>query len=145
MSSKVKHRYLVTTRAKPEGNVQVAGEGLPDIEVAPPESFGGPGGVWSPEELLIAALADCFVLSFRAVAQMSKFSWQSLECEVEGTLEKVGKTMGFTGFHIAGTLVIGTGADPDRARELLDKAEQTCFVSNSLKAPCHQQVTVKPG
>lgn len=145
MSSKVEHRYQVTTSAKPVGNVRVSGGGLPDIEVAPPRSFGGPGDVWSPEELLIAALGNCFVLSFRAVAQMSRFSWESLECEVEGTLEKVDKTMAFTGFHIDGTLVIGTDADPDRARELLDKAERTCFVTNSLKAPCRQKVSVKPG
>lgn len=145
MSTNTEHRYRVTTSATPEGNTRVGAEGLPDIAVAPPRSFGGPGNVWSPEELLVAALAECFVLSFRAVAERSRLPWQSLECEVEGTLERVDKTMAFTAFRIDGTLVIGADADPDRARKLLDRAEQTCFISNSLKAPCHQQVNVTPG
>jgi hypothetical protein len=33
-----------------------------------PREFDGRGNQWSPESLLAAALADCFVLSFRAVA-----------------------------------------------------------------------------
>jgi organic hydroperoxide reductase OsmC/OhrA len=30
--------------------------------------LGGPGGQWSPETLLVAAAAECFILTFRAVA-----------------------------------------------------------------------------
>ena len=34
---------------------------------APPE-FGGLDGRWTPEDLLLAALASCFTTTFRAIA-----------------------------------------------------------------------------
>jgi organic hydroperoxide reductase OsmC/OhrA len=38
-----------------------------------------PGNAWSPETSLVAAVADCFILTFRGVAQAAKFPWESLE------------------------------------------------------------------
>ena len=49
---------------------------LPDLETAPPPEFDGPGGLWSPENLLCAAVADCFILTFRAIASFSRLSWR---------------------------------------------------------------------
>ena len=49
-----------------DGDVALSGDGLPAIATAPPAEFGGPGDRWSPETLLAAAVADCFVLGFRS-------------------------------------------------------------------------------
>ena len=38
--------------------------------------------------LLIAAVADCFILTFRAVARASRFEWISLGCTVDGVLDR---------------------------------------------------------
>ena len=51
------HRYAVTTLAHPEGDVALESEGLPRLATAPPAAFGGPGDRWSPETLLMGALA----------------------------------------------------------------------------------------
>jgi organic hydroperoxide reductase OsmC/OhrA len=53
-----------------------------------PREFDGPGNQWTPESLLAAAVADCFVLSFRAVAVGLKFSWVSLDVRSEGTVKR---------------------------------------------------------
>ena len=55
--------------AAPAGSVDVTSAGLPDLATAPPVEFEGPGDAWSPETLLCAALVDCFILTFRAVAR----------------------------------------------------------------------------
>src|SRR5919198_6646339 len=42
----------------------------PDLRIATPPQFRrGVPGVWSPEELLVAAVASCFALTLAAVAE----------------------------------------------------------------------------
>ncbi len=111
----------------------VSAPGVPPIETAPPPEFDGPGGVWSPETLLIAAVADCFILTFRAVARAARFEWIALDCRVEGTLERIEGQARFTDFATTVRLVVPAGADATQARRLLERAEHGCLVANSLR------------
>jgi organic hydroperoxide reductase OsmC/OhrA len=77
-------------------------------------------------------VADCFVLTFRAIARASKFDWVSLDCSVEGTLDRVDGRAQFTRYVTSATLRVAPGADADKARLLMGKAEHGCLVSNSL-------------
>jgi organic hydroperoxide reductase OsmC/OhrA len=136
------HHYKVTAGANLAGNVNLRSPGAPDLASAPPAEFGGPGDQWSPESLLVAAVADCFVLSFRAIARASRFEWDSLSCDVEGTLDRVDRVTQFTGFDVAATLNIPAGSDEAKAERLLEKAEQACLITNSLKAESHLEIKV---
>ncbi len=128
------HLYTVEARADATGDVEVSGENLPALATAPPAEFGGPGDRWSPETLLCAAVADCFVLSFRSVARASRLEWCSLECRVAGTLDRVEATSRFTEIVVTATLRVPAGTDQERASRLLVKAEHVCLISNSLVA-----------
>jgi organic hydroperoxide reductase OsmC/OhrA len=129
------HRYTAIASSETEGDVRLESPRLPGIQSAPPTEFGGPGDRWSPETLLVAAVADCFTLGFHAIAKANKLAWNSLRCEVEGKLERVERATWFTGFEVRATLRVPAGTDEARARSLLEKAERTCFISNSLKGP----------
>src|SRR5688500_6979182 len=94
------HRYAVKAAANVEGDVTLDSDRLTSIPSAPPVEFGGPGDRWSPETLLVAAVADCFVLTFRAVAAISKLSWLALDCQVTGRVERVERATQFTGFDV---------------------------------------------
>lgn len=137
------HHYTVSAAAAPEGLVDLTCSGLEPMASAPPREFGGPGDRWSPETLLVAAMADCFILTFRAVARASKYEWTSLECRVEGTLERPEKNSLFTGFVIVATLKVPAGADAERGRALLEKAEHGCLISNSLSGTKTLKATVE--
>ena len=137
------HQYIVTADAQTAGNVTLSSTGSPDLPSAPPAEFGGPGDQWSPESLLVAAVADCFILSFRAIARASRFDWEALSCEVEGTLDRVDRVTQFTDFDVAATLTIAAGSDEDRARKLLEKAEHACLITNSLKAESHLEINIQ--
>ena len=89
--------------------------------------------VWSPESLLCAAVADCFILTFRAVSRAAKFDWLTLQCRVEGTLERVDGQSRFTRFATHATLSVPAGADAAKARALLERAEHGCLIANSLR------------
>ena len=136
------HTYLVTANAGATGAVTVASAGLPAIASEPPVEFDGPGGAWSPETLLVGALADCFVLSFRAIARASRLQWQALDCRVEGTLERVDGSAQFSKFRTVVELTVAPGTDLAKARTLLEKAEQICLISNSLKGTRELQPSV---
>jgi organic hydroperoxide reductase OsmC/OhrA len=136
------HQYRVSADAKSSGNVTLASNGVPDLASAPPAEFGGPGDQWSPESLLVAAVADCFILSFRAIARASRLEWDALCCSVDGTLDRVDRVTQFTGFEVSATLHVPTGTDEEKARRLLEKAEHVCLITNSLKAESHLETTV---
>jgi organic hydroperoxide reductase OsmC/OhrA len=139
------HRYTVNAAARAEGDVSLAGAGLATLPSAPPAEFGGPGDKWSPETLLVAAVADCFVLSFRAGARASKLAWTTLECTTEGVLDRVEGVTRFTEVHIRAALAVPAGTSPDLAKRLLEKAEKNCLVSNSLLATKPLEATVTVG
>jgi peroxiredoxin-like protein len=139
------HRYSVAAVAKSEGDVALQSDRLPSLASAPPTEFGGPGDRWSPETLLVAAVADCFVLTFRAIAQASKLPWLSLRCDVEGTLDRVERVMQFTGFRVRASLRVPPGTNEEQARRLLARAEQACLITNSLKASAHLETEVEVG
>ena len=40
------------------------------IDFCTPVEFGGVSGAWSPEHLLLAAVASCFVNTFQAIAKL---------------------------------------------------------------------------
>jgi len=136
------HRYQVTVGATPEGALQLNAEGLTEIASLPPPQFGGPGGYWSPETLLLAAVGDCMMLTFRAIAKGSRFEWRELSANVEGLLERIDGNSRFTRIETRVRLVVPAGTDPARARKLLEKAEQGCPISNSLTAERHLECEV---
>ena len=136
------HLYTVHARADSTGDVDIDAERLPTLKTAPPVEFDGPGDRWSPETLLCAAVADCFVLSFRAIARASKLEWQSVEARVEGRLDRVENKSRFTEMVVHATLRVPAGTDVERAAKLMEKAEQACLISNSLLAQRRLEPTV---
>lgn len=132
---KLPHLYRVDASASREGLVAVASSGLETLSTAPPAEYGGPGDRWSPETLLVAAVVDCFVLTFRAIARASSLAWSDLRCEAEGELDRVDHTTRFTTIKILAFLTVEVGTDLDKATRLLEKAEGSCLVSSSLVCP----------
>jgi organic hydroperoxide reductase OsmC/OhrA len=127
------HHYAASASARAADSVMVSAPDLPPIRTAAPPEFDGPGDAWSPEMLLCAAVADCFILTFRGVARAAHFDWFSLDCRVEGVLEHVGDTTQFTRFVTTARLTIPPGADTSKARRLLNRAEYGCLIANSLR------------
>jgi organic hydroperoxide reductase OsmC/OhrA len=137
------HTYTVTASATASSNVAVTGPDLPALDTAPPPQFDGPGGLWSPETLLCAAVANCLILTFRAIARASKFDWLELNCRTEALLERVQGGARFTRYTSYATLKLPAGADAAKARLLLEKSEHGCLVANSLNGErlLHVEVT----
>lgn len=128
------HHYVVSADAPAEGIISVNSAGLETLPSLAPAEFGGPGDLWSPETFLVAAVADCFILTFRAVARGSRFDWNSVRCEVDGVLDRVERVTRFTEFHVKVTLHVPEGTDLHKAERLIEKSDHVCLVTNSLTA-----------
>ncbi len=136
------HYYRAQAHGYPQGNVDLSSDEAEIISSLPPVEFGGPGGKWSPETLLVAAVADCFILTFRAIASASKFDWLELVCEAEGTLDRVDKVTKYTSIQLRAKLTVAGNTSEEMATRLLEKAEANCLITNSLSASTRLDIEV---
>jgi len=137
------HIYKVAATAETDTPVQISSKGLSTLASLPPEQFDGPGDHWSPETLLVAAVVDCFILTFRAIARASQLIWLRLECSADGILDRVDNVTRFSRFDIRATLTVPAETDEHKARRILEKAEAVCLVTNSLTAEKHLEVQIE--
>jgi len=113
---------------------------IPKIHFAAPLQFQGESGLWTPEHFLVAAAASCFITTFRAVTEISKFEPLGLEVSAEGTIEKGEGGFQFTRITLRPVLTVARETDQERGVRLLEKAEHSCLVSRSLKG----QIVMEP-
>jgi organic hydroperoxide reductase OsmC/OhrA len=136
------HEYDVALIGAPAGYATVSSTGLPDLTIAPPTAYDGPGDAWSPEHLLLAAVASCFLFTFRATAKASKTEFLAVDAETFGTVAKADGAIRFTDIVIRARVTAAAGADMEAARRVVDKAAARCLVSSSLKTPVRVEATV---
>jgi peroxiredoxin-like protein len=101
---------------------------------APPQ-FGGLEGRWTPEDLLLTAVASCYTTTFRALAEYSKFEYADLEVEVDARARKSDSGYRFSEIVTRPSLIVTSEEDKDRANRLLAKTQQLCLVARALSVP----------
>jgi peroxiredoxin-like protein len=111
--------------------------GKPDVQVATPPEFKGHEGIWSPEDLFVASANICLMTTFLAVAEKAGLAFSAYESAAEGRLELVEGKFQFTEITLKPTITLKAGADAAKAKELIEKAEANCLISNSMKARVH--------
>ena len=102
------------------------------IHFTTPPQFGGMEGRWSPEDLLLSAVASCFTSTFHALAERSSFHFTDLEVEVQGCVCKSELGYLFNEIVIRPTVKIPTEEERFRAERLMEKAKRLCLVSRAL-------------
>ena len=134
--------YLYQTAVKwteqRKGVITCAGK--PDVQVATPPEFKGHDGIWSPEDLFVASANVCLMTTFLAVAERAGLAFSAYESTAEGRLELVEGKFQFTTITIRPSITFNSGEDAGKAKELSEKAERNCLISNSMKAA----VTLEP-
>lgn len=119
-------------------------EGIePAIRFSSPPEFKGDAGVWTPEHLLVASVATCYVATFSAIAEMSKMAFLGLQLSVVGKLGKPEGKLRFTEIVLKPTLTLAAREDHERAVRLLEKAEMNCLIARSLACPVTMEYTIR--
>jgi organic hydroperoxide reductase OsmC/OhrA len=100
--------------------------------LAIPKEFGGPDSGFSPEDLFALAAANCFIATFKVVAERSRLEFRELQVEALLTVDR-----GPDGAPWMSDLLLRVrlegASDQERGLRLLEKTSKSCLVLNSLK------------
>lgn len=109
-------------------------KGKPELYVSPPAQFGGKSEFWSPEDLFTASVNVCLMQTFMAFALRANLPLVSYESTIEGVLERAEGRYRFTEFTVYPVLVLRSEEDIESARTILESAESSCMISESIRA-----------
>jgi organic hydroperoxide reductase OsmC/OhrA len=158
MAAAHEHRYaasLVWTGAKagPTTTYQsysrawrIEFAGKPALEGSADPTFRGDPALHNPEELLLAALATCHMLSYLALCSLKGIAVTAYTDRAEGTMARGadGRTR-FTSVRLHPRVTIADGARLDLARALHDGAHAECFIANSVNFPVENAPMIAVG
>src|ERR1700744_2748473 len=116
-----------TYDAYPRNHTIAFKNGAPVIFSASP-AYKGDAGKGDPEDMLVAALSSCHMLSFLAIAAKKKVTVESYEDDAVGFLENDGGRW----WMARGTLgpQVVCSADAATLAQIHHLAHEACFISN---------------
>ncbi|TVR18773.1 MAG: OsmC family peroxiredoxin [Balneolaceae bacterium] len=146
MQTSEEHHYNVDINWK---NGRIGSMSSPELEqkldvATPPEFPGGVEGIWSPEHLFVASVSSCFMTSFTAISEYSKFEFESLKVNSSGVMSREDGKYVMSKVILKPVLEITDEKYEKKAYRLLEKAEEICLISRSIKSEIefHPEVRV---
>jgi organic hydroperoxide reductase OsmC/OhrA len=106
-----------------------------------PAYRGDPSRV-NPEQLFVASLSACQALTYLALAAKHGVSVAAYSDDAEGWLGIVDGKTRMARVSLRPRIVLAPGADEARARMLVSKAHDGCFIGNSVSTPIEISATV---
>ena len=116
-------------------------EGKPPLIGSSDPAFRGDAAKHNPEDLLVAALSACHLLSYLALCAQAGIEVVAYEDQASGLMAIKERRMRFVEVMLAPHVTIAAG-DLDQARALHEKAHETCFIANSVNFPVLAMPTV---
>lgn len=123
-------------------SVTIGVEGKPDLEASADTPFRGDGAKHNPEDLLIAALAQCHLLSYLYVATTVGVVVTSYVDDAEGTIRMEGAGGAFTEVVLRPRVVVADPSMIAAAEEAHAEAQRLCFIANSVNFPVRHEPVV---
>lgn len=114
------------------------------IEGSSDKPFHGDAERWNPEELLLAALSQCHMLSYLHVAVKRGIVVTGYEDDAVGTMRQEGDGGRFVSVVLRPRVRIAAG-DPEDALDAHDEAQRLCFIANSVNFPVTHEPSVESG
>lgn len=126
-----KGRYSRSHEISFDGGITVPGSASPNVV---PKPFSRDDAV-DPEELLVAALSNCHMLTFLDLARRAGVVIESYEDEAVGIMEEIApRRMAITRVTLRPRIAFA-GTPPEQAKldALHHQAHEICFIANSVK------------
>ena len=148
------HTYLVTTAwtGASEGPTrgykgfsrtyrQVFGDKLELTGSADP-AFLGDASLINPEELLVAALSSCHMLSYLAWCALEGIEVTAYADNAQGVMVEQHGAGEFKRVTLYPRVAVAPGTDMDKALTLHQKAHEVCFIARSVNFPVEHEVEI---
>ena len=120
-------------------------EGKPPLGGSADPLFRGQSGLHNPEDLLLAAVTGCHLLSYLSLCAREGIAVVGYSDESSATLEEEQGSGRVTGALLRPAVLLdpnSSDAQLARALELHDSAREQCFIANSVNFPVEHEPTV---
>lgn len=125
-----------------EYSVDIAGKPLLSGSAALP--FRGDPALHNPEDLLVAALSACHLLSYLALCARHGVEVVDYRDRATGRMEDVNGGLKFVEVMLRPEVTIRASSSIDRARSLHDAAHRECFIARSVNFEVRHEAVVRP-
>lgn len=114
----------------------VRSQGLPDLPGTADPTFHGDKDRWNPEQLLLAALSQCHMLSYLHIAVNNGVTVTSYSDAAQGTLRLNSDNSGeFTQVVLHPAVGLADESQRELANLLHEQANKVCFIARSVNFP----------
>lgn len=125
-----------------EHRIEVAGK--PVIQATADAAFRGDASQLNPEDLFLASISSCHMLSYLALCAKYRVNVLAYEDEATGTMQEDGRGGGkFVEVTLHPVVTIENPEQRERALQLHERAHEQCFIAASCSVPIHHEATVK--
>ncbi len=118
---------------------QIEAPGKPTLAASADPTCRGDPALYNPEDLLVAALSGCHMLTYLAYCALRGIAVVAYEDQASGTMVQEGDGGRFTEVILRPRVTVAAGSDLDEARALHEKAHAGCFVANSVNFPVRNE------
>ena len=123
----------------------VEADGKPALRGSADPHFLGDGALYNPEDLLVAALSACHLLSYLAECARAGIAVVSYEDDASGEMTLIDGVMRFREVMLRPKVVVADAARIDEANALHERAHAVCFIANSVNFPVLHEAAVTAG
>ncbi|MBB3050143.1 organic hydroperoxide reductase OsmC/OhrA [Prauserella isguenensis] len=120
----------------------VVADGKPPLAGSADPFFRGDADRWNPEELLLAALAQCHMLSYLAQCAQAGVVVTGYADEPLGTMTETLGVGEFTSVSLRPVVTVADTDMVDKARELHEPAHEACFIARSVNFPVRHEARI---
>jgi organic hydroperoxide reductase OsmC/OhrA len=121
----------------------ITGAGKPQLAGSSDPAFRGDPSRYNPEELLVASLSACHMLSYLHVCAVNGVVVTDYTDDAVGTMEETADGGGaFTEVTLRPTVTIAAGSGEEKAKSLHEEAQRLCFIANSVKFPVRHEARI---
>ncbi len=113
----------------------VTAAGKHPIDASADRTFHGDADRWNPEELLLAALSECHMLSFLHVAVQHGVVVTDYTDAATGTMVQQGDGGHFTSAVLRPVVTVAAPVDDELFARMHHEAAGKCFIANSVNFP----------
>ncbi len=122
----------------------ILAENKPEITASSDPAFRGDKTKYNPEELLVASLSSCHMLSYLHLCAEAGVTVVEYSDQATGTMVETPDGGGhFSEVTLYPVVTVAEAAMVDKANELHHQANKLCFVANSCNFPVHHQPTCR--
>jgi len=124
-------------------NFTLTAPGKPELLGSSDHAFRGDADRYNPEDMLVAALSSCHMLSYLHLCAINDIVVTAYEDHASGTMEERPDGSGvFTHVQLNPKVTITPESDAEKAESLHHKAHELCFIANSVNFPVENSPTI---